>query len=74
MTILMEQPAKIEEREEVDGEPRKVSLDETLVKTVLFSERPRRVPEKKTVNKSPELKETKEFLKSLICEAFNEVI
>lgn len=71
MTILTKQ-ATIEqlEREEGEDAPSKVSLDENLVRTVLFSER------KKPVRPEPrkELSATKKLLKSLIMEAWNEMV
>lgn len=76
MTILMEQPTIIEQVEQ-EGEPSKISLDENLVRTVLFSDRPKLVPvtERKVIrSSSPELKKTKEFFKSLILEAWNEMV
>ena len=73
MTILTSRTTIIDQVEQ-DGKPSKVSLDENLVRSVLFSEKPKLdlVMEFKA-GPSLERSKIKEFLKKLISEAWEEL-
>lgn len=71
MTILTKQVTiKQLEREEGEDISSQTTLDENLVRTVLFSERKKPVP----LEPKKELNATKKFLKTLIMEALNEMV